>query len=190
MSDSILQTEFEFTLPQGYVDGDGTLHREGVMRLATAADEIKPLRDPRVQSNPSYLTIVLLSRVVASLGTLEDVTPNVIENCFVSDLAYLQDLYERVNTRTADVVDAVCPGCGETFEVEVGSGTESRPTTAGETESLAATTQTPPEATEGTADAIRMESTQSGERPSAGDRDGISLAEIDGPHSTPTEGNR
>lgn len=119
MSGSPLQTEFEFTLPQGYADDDGELHREGVMRLATAADEIQPLNDPRVKSNPSYLTIILLSRVVTKLGSLNDVTPHVIENLFVSDLAYLQDLYERVNERGADVVDAVCPECGEAFEVTV-----------------------------------------------------------------------
>lgn len=126
MSGSVLQTEFEFTLPQGYADDDGTLHQRGVMRLATAADEIKPLNDPRVKANPSYLTVILLSRVVTKLGTLEDVTPPVIESLFVSDLAYLQDLYERVNTRGADAVDAVCPDCGEEFEVPVTqeSGTE------------------------------------------------------------------
>lgn len=119
MSSSPLQTEFEFTLPQGYADDEGTLHREGVMRLATAADEITPLRDPRVKSNPSYLTVILLARVVTELGSLDDVSPHVIENLFVSDLAYLQALYERVNTRSADVVDAVCPDCGERFDVEV-----------------------------------------------------------------------
>lgn len=114
-----LQTEFEFTLPQGYADGDGTIHTEGMMRLATAADEIQPLQDPRVRSNSSYLTVILLSRVVTQLGTLEDVTPHVIENLFVSDLAYLQDLYERVNGRGANTIDAVCPECGERFETEV-----------------------------------------------------------------------
>jgi hypothetical protein len=116
-----LQTEFEFTLPNGYVDGEGTLHRDGVMRLATAADEILPLKDPRVRSNESYLTVILLSRVLSRLGSLDDVTPHVVEGLFVSDLAYLQDLYARVNTRGADVVDAVCPACGEDHEVELGS---------------------------------------------------------------------
>lgn len=114
-----LQTEFEFTLPQGYVDDEDTRHREGVMRLATAADEIKPAKDPRVQSNPSYMTVILLSRVVTELGSVQEVTPPVIENLYVSDLAYLQDLYERMNTRGTDVVDGVCPECGEQFEVEV-----------------------------------------------------------------------
>lgn len=119
MTANPLQTEVEFELPKGYVDGDGTLHREGVMRLATAADEIKPLTDPRVKSNPSYLSVVLLSRVVTRLGDLEEVTPHVVENLFVTDLAYLQELYARVNEYGADVVEAVCPECGEAFEAPV-----------------------------------------------------------------------
>ena len=119
MTGDVLQTEFEFTLPQGYAADDGTLHREGVMRLATAADEIKPLKDPRVQSNSSYLTVILLARVVTDLGNLDSVTPHVIENLFVSDLEYLQELYERINTREADAVDAVCPECGEEFAVDL-----------------------------------------------------------------------
>lgn len=131
MTGEILQTEFEFTLPQGYADDDGDLHREGVMRLATAADEIKPLNDPRVQSNSSYLTVILLARVVTELGTLENITPHIIENLFVSDLEYLQDLYERVNTRGADIVDTACPECGEEFAVEVQPGGEEA--TAGNT---------------------------------------------------------
>lgn len=127
MTGDVLQTEFEFTLPQGYADSNGDLHREGVMRLATAADEIKPLNDPRVQSNNSYLTVILLARVVTELGTLDNVSPNVIENLFVSDLEYLQDLYERINTRGADVVDAACPECGTEFTVEVQPGTAGVP---------------------------------------------------------------
>jgi len=106
MSDSALQTEHEFTLPRGYVDDEGTLHKEGRMRLATAADEIKPLKDPRVQSNSSYLTVVLLSRVVTDLGELESVDPSVIESLFVTDLEYLQELYERINS-PADAGGAV-----------------------------------------------------------------------------------
>lgn len=122
----VLQTEFEFDLPQGYVDDSDERHTEGVMRLATAADEIKPAKDPRVQSNPSYMTVILLSRVITELGTLEEVTPPVIENLFVSDLSYLQDFYERVNEREMDALDTVCPECGEQFAVEVGAdgGTE------------------------------------------------------------------
>lgn len=122
MSGGVLQTEFEFTLPQGYADEDGTLHRDGVMRLATAADEIKPLKDPRVQSNSSYLTIILLARVVTQLGTIDNVTPHVIENLFVSDLEYLQGLYERVNTQGMDAVETACPECGEEFAVDFGGG--------------------------------------------------------------------
>lgn len=122
MSGHALQTEFEFTLPQGYAEDDGTLHREGVMRLATAADEILPLKDPRVRSNASYLTVILLSRVLTKLGTLDDVTPHVVENLFVSDLAYLQDLYERVNDRGVNAVATACPECGEEFEMEVETG--------------------------------------------------------------------
>ena len=91
------QTEVEFTLPQGYMDSDGTLHQEGVMRLATAADEILPLKDPRVQANPAYLTVIVLSRVVTRLGGLPDVNPRIVENLYASDVSYLQSLYQRIN---------------------------------------------------------------------------------------------
>ena len=92
-----LQTEFPFTLPRGYVDDHGTLHREGVMRLATARDEIEPLRDARVKENEAYLTVIVLSRTIVKLGTLSQVTPKTIEGLFSSDLAYLQDFYTRIN---------------------------------------------------------------------------------------------
>ena len=92
----MFDTEFSFVLPRGYVDRDGNLHKEGRMRLATAADEIIPLRDPRVQQNPGYLVIILLSRVITSLGTMPAVDTKVIEGLYTADLAYLQDLYERV----------------------------------------------------------------------------------------------
>src|SRR5215831_8967170 len=92
-----LQTEFPFNLPRGYVDSEGTLHREGVMRLASAFDEIAPMKDPRVQANPGYLVIILMSRVITRLGTVERITPKVIENLFSADLAYLQDFYRRIN---------------------------------------------------------------------------------------------
>jgi hypothetical protein len=92
-----LQTEFEFTLPKGYVDQDGTLHRKGTMRLATARDEIEPLRDVRVQDHEAYLTVIVLARVVTQLGTVNQVTPKTIEGLFAADLAYLQDLYEIIN---------------------------------------------------------------------------------------------
>ena len=93
----MLQTEYEFTLPKGYVDHEGTLHRYGVMRLATGADEILPLRDSRVRANPAYLIFILLARVVVRLGSLETITPKTVEEMFVADLNYLQDLYNRIN---------------------------------------------------------------------------------------------
>jgi len=106
------QTEIDFCLPKGYLDKDGVLHREGTMRLATAADEILPLKDGRVQQNPAYLTIIVLARVVVRLGSLSDVNTRVIEGLFASDLNYLQQLYERVN--------AADPG-----PLEAGSGADS-----------------------------------------------------------------
>ena len=115
----MLQTEFQFQLPLGYVDADGTLHREGTMRLATAFDEIAPLKDPRVQSNPGYLLIILLARVVTKLGTLEHINPKVIEGLYAGDLAYLQDLYRRVNENGHDRVLTQCPHCEKAFSVEV-----------------------------------------------------------------------
>lgn len=93
-----LQTEVEFTLPKGYVDASGMLHRQGVMRLATAADEILPLRDPRVQQNAAYLTIIVLARVITRLGSLADIDTRVIEGLFAADLDHLQRLYERINS--------------------------------------------------------------------------------------------
>jgi hypothetical protein len=92
-----LRTEYEFTLPKGYVDGSGTLHKSGTMRLATARDEIDPLRDPRVRENEAYLTVIILARVITSLGTLPQVTPKTIEELFAADLGYLQDLYGIIN---------------------------------------------------------------------------------------------
>ena len=93
----MFQTEFEFTLPKGYFDGDGNLHRQGTMRLAKAMDEIVPLRDPRVKANPAYATVLILARVVTQLGAVESVTPRVIENLYAIDLNYLYDLYREVN---------------------------------------------------------------------------------------------
>ncbi len=114
----MLQTEFAFTLPCGYVDREGTLHREGVMRLATAYDEIAPLRDPRVQANPGYLVVILLSRVVTRLGELAQVNPGVVEGLFAADLAYLQALYRRVNENGSTRLAVACPHCQGEFEVE------------------------------------------------------------------------
>lgn len=99
----MLRTEFEFELPLGYVDSDGALHGDGVMRLATAADEILPLRDPRVRSNEAYLTVILLSRVITRLGSVERITPAVIEGLFAADLGFLQDLYNRINAPPGSV---------------------------------------------------------------------------------------
>jgi len=112
----MFRTEHEFTLPLGLLDDDGTLHREGVMRLATAADEIEPLRDARVQKNPTYLTVILLSRVVTSLGSLDVVTPKTIERLFAADLEALQRLYNQVNR--LDDEGVVCPACEHVFVPE------------------------------------------------------------------------
>jgi hypothetical protein len=114
-----LQTEFEFTLPQGYVDDEGNLHRNGVMRLATAMDEIAPLRDPRVRANEAYLVVILLARVITKLGSLPDVNPGVIERLFTADLAYLQEFYQRVNGGGGVHVPTTCPQCGIQFEVDL-----------------------------------------------------------------------
>ena len=120
------QTEFEFELPRGYVDQNGErflnesgleVHKRGVMRLATAADEIMPLRDPRVQQNPGYLTVILLSRVVTKLGTLQAINNRVIENLFTIDMAYLQDLYQRINMQEVPAYKVVCPHCNKEFDL-------------------------------------------------------------------------
>ena len=112
-------TEHEFELPKGYLDSEGTLHRRGAMRLATAADEILPMQDPRVQSLPAYLLIILLSRVVVRLGTLAVINPKVIEGIFSEDLAYLQEMYNRINGLTPRYIAAQCPHCGKDLEVEL-----------------------------------------------------------------------
>ena len=117
----VLQTEYEFILPKGYVDDEGNLHKNGTMRLSTAADEILPMKDPRVQSNPAYLTVILLSRVVTGLGNLKMITPKVIEGLFSGDFSYLQEMYTRVNQNGANSLKAVCPKCEHVFEMEVSS---------------------------------------------------------------------
>jgi hypothetical protein len=116
---TMLVTEVEFELPKGYVDAEGNLHRKGVMRLATAADELYPLKDPRVQNWPAYLIVILLSRVVTRLGGLTGVNPGVIEGLFSEDLAYLQELYNRVNGLTPRTVTVECPHCGRPHKAEV-----------------------------------------------------------------------
>ncbi|HKS28220.1 MAG TPA: hypothetical protein VJS44_10390 [Pyrinomonadaceae bacterium] len=113
----MLQTEYAFTLPKGFIDRDGNLHREGIMRLANAKDEIAPLQDPRVQRNKAYLVVILLSRVVTRLGEVADINPAVIENLFSADLAYLQDLYRRINSNGHSLVKLTCPVCENDFEV-------------------------------------------------------------------------
>lgn len=105
-----LQTEFPFTLPKGYVDDEGGLHRTGTMRMATARDEIQPLRDPRVKENEAYLTVILLSRVITELGTVGQVTPNTVEGLFAADLAYLQDVYRIVNFGDPSTLEQLEPG--------------------------------------------------------------------------------
>ena len=115
----MFQTEFEFTLPLGYADGEGTLHRAGIMRLATAADEILPLKDPRVQANDAYLIVILLSRVITKLGSLGQINPKVIEGLYATDLAYLQEFYNRINRNGNAQMEAVCPKCENAFAVEL-----------------------------------------------------------------------
>ena len=121
----MLQTEYEFTLPAGYVDKEGNLHQEGIMRLATAADEILPLKDPRVQANPAYLIVILLSRVVTRLGSVEIINPKVIEGLFAADLAYLQDFYNRINGNGTRSLQVTCPHCEQSFVVEMNLSGES-----------------------------------------------------------------
>ena len=114
-----LQTEYPFVLPRGFVDDTGTVHRDGVMRFATARDEIFPLRDPRVRDNEAYLSVVLLSRVLVRLGTLTDVHAGIVERLFAADLAFLQDLYRRINQEGHTLAAVTCPSCGHDFQVDV-----------------------------------------------------------------------
>ena len=121
-SGETLRTEFSFELPRGFVDEEGNVHRKGVMRLATARDEILPLRDPRVRDNESYLTVLLLSRVVTELGDLSSINPGIIEGLFASDLAFLQDLYRRINTEGTTHAVVRCPECACEFGVDLARG--------------------------------------------------------------------
>ena len=115
----LLRTEMEFTLPMGYVDANGAVHRQGVMRLATAFDEVQPLQDARVQSNQAYLSILLLSRVLVRLGSFSPVPVAVVEGLFSADFAYLQDLYIRLNQPGGTLADTRCPECGAQFTIDV-----------------------------------------------------------------------
>jgi hypothetical protein len=117
-----LRTEFAFTLPRGYVDDDGNVHRDGIMRLATARDEIAPQRDPRVRENEAYLTVILLSRVITRLGGVTQITPATVEGLFASDLAFLQDLYRRVNGEGHTQLAVSCPACKHEFAVDISGG--------------------------------------------------------------------
>jgi hypothetical protein len=117
-----IRTEFAFELPRGYVDEAGTLHRSGTMRLATARDELIPLRDDRVRENPAFLTVVLLGRVVTRLGGITDVHAGIIENLFASDVAFLQDLYRRVNSEGHTRAGVTCPECEHHFTIDIAGG--------------------------------------------------------------------
>jgi hypothetical protein len=122
-----LQTEYPFTLPKGFVDQDGTLHRQGVMRLATARDEIEPLRDSRVKENEAYLTAIVLSRVITELGTLSQVTPKTIEGLFVSDLSFLQDLYRVINFGDPSALSDEADGNGHAGSASIDEVAQSVP---------------------------------------------------------------
>ena len=114
-----MKTEYAFKLPRGYVDATGAVHRDGTMRLATARDEIEPLRDVEVRQNEAYLTVLLLSRVVTRLGDVSEITPNTIEGLYAADFDHLQRLYERLNTDGEVVGSVTCPECSSTFEVDL-----------------------------------------------------------------------
>jgi hypothetical protein len=114
-----MQTEIEFTLPRGYVDPDGTVHRTGTMRLATARDELEPLREVSVRQNQAYLSVLLLARTITRLGTISDVTPALVENLFAADFDHLQRLYERLNSDGESVGVVSCPECAHKFEVDL-----------------------------------------------------------------------
>ena len=118
-SQTLIQTEFEFVLPRGFLTQDGRLQRNGRMRLATALDEIDALQDPRVQVNEAYLPVVLLSRVIVRLGEITQVTPQVVERLFAADMAYLEDVYQRLNSQESVVLGVACPHCGGRFDVQV-----------------------------------------------------------------------
>ena len=114
-----MTTVYDFELPRGYVDATGEVHKRGKMRLATAGDEISATRDPRVLANPSYLTVVVLSNVVTELEGVEVIVPTIIERLFTADLAFLQDMYQRINNVEPPATQAVCPDCGKTFSVPI-----------------------------------------------------------------------
>ena len=112
-----MTTVFDFELPKGFVDSQGVVHKRGKMRLATAGDEISATRDPRVLSNPSYLTIVVLAAVITELEGVDAVIPSTVERFFTADLAFLQDMYQRINNVEPPTMRAVCPDCGKVHEI-------------------------------------------------------------------------
>ena len=114
-----MQTEFAFTLPKGYVDAAGAVHREGTMRLATARDEIEPLRDPQARQNEAYLAVLLLARVVTRIGDVGEITPELVEELYAADFDHLQRLYERINANGEAVGVVACPACANQFEVDL-----------------------------------------------------------------------
>jgi hypothetical protein len=114
-----LRTEIEFTLPRGYVDADGNLHREGTMRLATARDEIEPLREVEVRQNQAYLAVLLLARTITRIGDIREITPELVENLYAADFDHLQRLYERINSDGEAVGVVSCPACAQEFEVDL-----------------------------------------------------------------------
>lgn len=120
--DGVMRTQFAFELPRGFVSADGTVHRRGVMRLATAPDELLPLYDARVQENPAFTTVVLLGRVITSLGTLGTIDGSVIENMFASDVAFLQDFYRRINAEGHTRIAVTCPECSHRFTADLAGG--------------------------------------------------------------------
>jgi len=114
-----MTTVYDFELPRGYVDSTGVIHRRGKMRLATAGDEISATRDPRVLANPSYLTIVVLSRVIVEIEGMESTVPNMLERFFTADLAFLQDMYQRINNIEPPTMSVVCPDCGKAVQAPI-----------------------------------------------------------------------
>ena len=114
-----MRTEIEFTLPRGFVDASGVVHRDGRMRLATARDEIEPLRDVQVRQNQAYLSVLLLTRTITRIGEVTEITPELVENLYAADFDHLQRLYERVNSDGDSVGVVKCPACAHEFEVDL-----------------------------------------------------------------------
>ena len=110
-----LQREYEFTLPKGYMDEEGGVHRRGVMRLATALDEIEAAKAPGTKENGDYMSVVLLSRVVSRLEGVDNVTPEIIGGMFTADFAFLQNMYETINSAEDPVIHVQCPFCNKSF---------------------------------------------------------------------------